>query len=148
MGKKQLVSTLAICAVSAAGTSASPVIEQVCESTEQIAAAVPSVMENIPTVSSADEDTAPTFTGGEVFLKSYIKKKVAASGISDKGAVEVSFVVNAKGCIQAAKVTKSAGEVMDKTALAIVTGMPRWRPGTANGVAVDKPAKVIVVFGE
>lgn len=83
-----------------------------------------------------------------MFLKAYIKKKVAASGISDKGSVEVSFVVDAKGSIQSAKVTKSAGEAMDKAALAIVSGMPRWKPGTTNGAAVDKPAKVTVVFGE
>lgn len=37
---------------------------------------------------------------------------------------------------------------MDKAALAIVSGVPRWKPGTTNGAAVDKPAKVTVVFGE
>ena len=148
MDKKNLVSALAICAASATGANACPLAEQANPLSLQDMAAPATSLASTPSESTATQDTAPTFTGGEMFLKAYIKKKVAASGISDKGSVEVSFVVDAKGCIQSAKVTKSAGEAMDKAALAIVSGMPRWKPGTTNGAAVDKPSKVTVVFGE
>ena len=96
----------------------------------------------------AQVDAEPSFPGGEIFLKAYLKKKLLHSGVSGKGDVVVSFRVDAKGNIYGAEVTQSAGATLDTAAFNIVTGMPRWRPGLANGEPADKPASVTVSFGK
>jgi TonB family protein len=93
-------------------------------------------------------DSEPSFPGGEIFLKAYLKKKLLHSGVSGTGDVVVSFRVDKKGNIYGAEVTKSAGGTLDTAAFDIVTGMPRWRPGLANGEPADKPASVTVSFGK
>ncbi|MBR6202997.1 MAG: TonB family protein [Bacteroidaceae bacterium] len=98
--------------------------------------------------SNVQGDTDPSFPGGEVFLQAYLKKKLLHSGVSGKGDVVVSFMVDKKGNIYNAEVTQSAGSTLDTAAFNIVTGMPRWRPGYTNGQPVDKSAKVTVSFGK
>ena len=98
--------------------------------------------------SNVQGDTDPSFPGGEVFLQAYLKKKLLHSGVSGKGDVVVSFMVDKKGNIYNAEVTQSAGSTLDTAAFNIVTGMPRWRPGYTNGQPADKPAKVTVSFGK
>ena len=93
-------------------------------------------------------DADPSFPGGEVFLQAYLKKKLLHSGVSGKGDVVISFMVDKKGNIYNAEVTQSAGSTLDTAAFNIVTGMPRWRPGLTNGQPADKPAKVTVSFGQ
>ena len=98
--------------------------------------------------SDVQSDADPSFPGGEVFLQAYLKKKLLHSGVSGKGDVVVSFMVDKKGNIYNAEVTQSAGSTLDTAAFNIVTGMPRWRPGLTNGQPADKPAKVTVNFGK
>lgn len=100
------------------------------------------------TEKEAQGDTDPSFPGGEVFLKAYLKKKLLHSGVSGKGDVVVSFHVDKNGNIYGAEVTKSAGSTLDTAAFNIVTGMPRWRPGLTKGEPADKPASVTVSFGQ
>ncbi len=95
----------------------------------------------------ATGDTEPSFPGGDIFLQAYLKKKLLHSNVSGKGDVVVSFHVDKQGNIYGAEVTKSAGGTLDTQAFDIVTGMPRWKPGTTNGEPVDKPASVTVHFG-
>lgn len=96
----------------------------------------------------AQGDTEPSFRGGEMFLKAYLKKKLLHSNVSGTGDVVISFRVDEKGNIHHAEVTQSAGSILDTAAFNIVTGMARWIPGTTNGVPVDKPASVTVSFGK
>ncbi|MDE7118262.1 MAG: energy transducer TonB [Bacteroidaceae bacterium] len=96
----------------------------------------------------AQGDTDPSFPGGEIFLKAYLKKKLLHSGVSGTGDVVVSFHVDKNGNIYGAEVTKSAGSTLDTAAFNIVTGMPRWRPGLTKGEPADKPASVTVSFGQ
>ena len=96
----------------------------------------------------ADGNTDPSFPGGDLFLESYLKKKITHSGVSGTGDVVVSFMVDKKGNIYGAEVTQSAGSTLDTAAFNIVTGMPRWRPGYTDGEPADKPAKVTVSFGK
>lgn len=98
--------------------------------------------------SKVQGDADPSFPGGEVFLQAYLKKKLLHSGVSGKGAVVISFMVDKKGNIYNAEVTQSAGSTLDTAAFNIVTGMPRWRPGLTNGQPADKPAQVTVSFGQ
>lgn len=94
----------------------------------------------------AEGDTDPSFPGGDIFLQSYLKKKILHSGVTGTGTVVISFRVDAKGNIYGAEVTQSAGSALDTAAFNIVTGMPRWKPGLTNGQPADKPAQVTVVF--
>lgn len=112
----------------------------------QVSAVADSVAKTEP--SNVQGDTDPSFPGGEVFLQAYLKKKLLHSGVSGKGDVVVSFMVDKKGNIYNAEVTQSAGSTLDTAAFNIVTGMPRWRPGYTNGQPADKPAKVTVSFGK
>ncbi|MBR1668320.1 MAG: energy transducer TonB [Bacteroidaceae bacterium] len=96
----------------------------------------------------AETDTDPEFPGGEIFLQAYLKKKLLHSGVNGKGDVVVSFMVDKKGNIYGAEVTKSAGSTLDTAAFNIVTGMPRWRPGLTKGEPAEKPASVTVSFGK
>lgn len=96
----------------------------------------------------AQGEAEPSFPGGEIFLKAYLKKKLLHSGVGGKGTVEVSFRVDTKGNIYGAEVTKSGGATLDTAAFNIVTGMPRWRPGLRNGSPADLPTSVTVTFGE
>ncbi|MBQ6749409.1 MAG: hypothetical protein IJR02_01410 [Bacteroidaceae bacterium] len=57
------------------------------------------------------------------------------------------FLERSAATARAACRTKSAGGTLDTQAFDIVTGMPRWKPGTTNGEPVDKPASVTVHFG-
>ena len=98
--------------------------------------------------SKVQGDADPSFPGGEVFLQAYLKKKLLHSGVSGKGTVVISFMVDKKGNIYNAEVTQSAGSTLDTAAFNIVTGMPRWRPGLTNGQPADKPAQVTVSFGQ
>lgn len=96
----------------------------------------------------AQRDTEPSFPGGDMFLEAYLKKKLLHTGVSGKGDVVVSFRVDKNGNIYQAEVTQSAGSTLDTAAFNIVTGMPRWVPGRANGEPADKPAQVTVHFGK
>lgn len=93
-------------------------------------------------------DTDPSFPGGDVFMKAYLKKKLLHTNVSGTGDVVVSFRVDPNGNIYNAEVTQSAGSTLDTAAFNIVTGMPRWRPGLTNGKPADKPASVTVSFGK
>lgn len=95
-----------------------------------------------------DPNAEPSFPGGEIFLEAYLKKKLLHSGVVGKGDVVVSFRVDEKGNLYGAEVTQSAGTTLDTAAFNIVTGMPRWVPGRAEGEPVDKPASVTVSFGK
>lgn len=96
----------------------------------------------------AQGDAEPSFPGGEIFLKAYLKKKLLHTGVNGKGQVVVSFRVDTKGNIYGAEVTKSGGSTLDTAAFNIVTGMPRWRPGLRKGSPADLPTSVTVTFGE
>lgn len=95
------------------------------------------------------KDSDPYFPGGEIFLEAYLKKKITHSNVSGTGEVVVSFMVDKKGNIYGAEVAQSSGNnALDTAAYNIVTGMPHWKPGYADGVPADKPAQVTISFGK
>lgn len=93
-----------------------------------------------------ENDTVPTFPGGQMFLDAYIAKKVEQVAAKGKGEVVVSFKVDKKGYIYGAEVTKSAGNALDTEAFNIVTSMPKWKPAKKDGIAVEGNAQVTVKF--
>lgn len=54
-----------------------------------------------------------------------------------EGKVIVRFVVTANGAIRRVEVVKSAGAILDKEAVRIVSQMPAWAPGIKDGKPVN-----------
>jgi protein TonB len=79
----------------------------------------------------------PEFPGGKAALMAYIQRSlrypVEALEADIEGRVIISFVVNAKGEIEDAKVARGIGGGCDKEALRMVNAMPKWKPGRQNG---------------
>ncbi len=129
-----------------------------------------------PMVSTSDEnsdgvfsdyETMPQFPGGDVALKDFIHKniqmpiEVVEAGIQCK--IFVSFVVEKDGSATGFKIVKST--IMDKNgnpipnnskllkscekeALRVLKLMPRWQPGTQNGIPVRVKFSSPIVFDE
>lgn len=87
-----------------------------------------------------DIQKAPAFPGGEAemlkFLSANIKYPALARENAIQGSVVISFVVQADGTVGDAKIVKDIGAGCGKEALRVVSLMPRWKPGEANGEPV------------
>lgn len=83
----------------------------------------------------------PTFPGGEAELMKYLSKNLsyptlaAENGI--QGTVLLQFVVQKDGSIGEVKVVRSKDPDLDKEAVRVVKGMPKFIPGRMNGQAVN-----------
>lgn len=95
-------------------------------------------------------DTPPSFPGGESALNDYLEKNVKypqnsyENGV--EGVVAVGFVVAIDGSLKNAKVIKFVDPDLEKEALRVVNGMPKWIPAEKNGAQVEAPAEVDVPF--
>jgi protein TonB len=82
----------------------------------------------------------PDFPGGEAELFKYLQKNIKypemarESGIS--GVVYVKFVVDKRGKISDIVLLRGIGGGCDEEAVRVVKGMPDWKPGRQNGMAV------------
>jgi protein TonB len=82
----------------------------------------------------------PDYPGGQEELYKYLQKNIRypemarSNGI--QGTVYVQFVVNKYGKIKDAKVLRGIGGGCDEEAIRVVMGMPDWKPGKQNGLAV------------
>jgi len=85
-------------------------------------------------------EQAPEFPGGTNALYDYLRKNMKypaicrESGIT--GRVIVSFTVNKDGSIVDVEVVKGVHPQMDKEAVRVVSGMPKWKPGEQRGKPV------------
>jgi protein TonB len=102
-----------------------------------------------PTVYKVVEQM-PEFPGGEKALYEWIGKNIKypqkAMEANKSGTVRVSFVVNEDGSISNVEVPKPIGFDMDKEAIRVVSGMPKWAPGKMNGKAVKVLFKIPIQF--
>ena len=84
----------------------------------------------------------PEFPGGQAALLEYLRKNIKYPNICREngiqGRVLVSFVVNKDGSIVDPEVVKSVNPSLDKEALRVIAGMPKWKPGSQRG----KPVRV------
>ncbi len=83
----------------------------------------------------------PSFQGkGQEGFRTWIAKNLrypeiaAENGISGK--VYVQFAVNSKGKVVDAVVVRGVDPALDKEAVRVVTGSPKWSPGKQRGKAV------------
>lgn len=103
----------------------------------------------VPDYSSGLE-VKPEFPGGRDFLTDYLKGEVNTKGLVEEGddpvRVVVEFTVKADGSISGAGILRHGSEGMDAEALRVIAAMPRWKPGTIDGVPADIKVKVPVTF--
>ena len=92
----------------------------------------------------------PSFPGGPSalmqYLNSNIKYPVVAEENGVQGRVVCTFVVERDGSITDVRVVKSVDPSLDKEAVRVVKGMPKWIPGKQNGSAVRVKYTVPVTF--
>ena len=92
----------------------------------------------------------PSFLGGAsgvmAYLSQSIKYPVVAKENGVQGRVIVIFVVERDGSITDVKVAKSVDPSLDKEAVRVIKGMPKWRPGKQNGAAVRVKYTIPVTF--
>jgi len=94
--------------------------------------------------------TLPGFPGGLRALTQYIKENMQYPQLaleSDvEGVVYVSFMVNQRGEVENPSVFKGLGYGCDEEALRLVSEMPRWIPGSKDGLPVDMSYTLPVTF--
>ena len=92
----------------------------------------------------------PLFPGGDAALMAYLRDNIhyptvaAENGV--QGRVVVGFVVERDGSITDVNVLRSIDPSLDREAMRVVKGMPRWTPGKQNGSAVRVKYQVPVTF--
>ena len=93
----------------------------------------------------------PEFPGGMAALMKYLKETINYPRISrengSQGKAFINFVVNTDGSIQDIEVLRSSSDpYLDKEAMRVVGGMPKWNPGKQAGKAVRVRFTLPVTF--
>lgn len=97
-----------------------------------------------------DANDQPTFPGGMEAMYTFLNKSMKypemeyEAGI--QGTVHVQFTVAKDGSIVDAKVLRTVSEGLDREALRVVKGMPKWNPGTIDGKPVKCRFNLPLVF--
>ncbi len=133
--------------------------ESVIASTEELGEAVEikyvpvAVEEEEPEEQTIFEvvEKMPEFpNGGMAGLMQYLSKNIKYPTIAQEngtqGRVIVQFVVNRDGSIVDPKVLRSVDPYLDKEAVRVISGMPKWKPGEQRGKPVRVKYTVPVVF--
>ena len=111
------------------------------------------VVEELPeeeTIYNVVEDQ-PEFPGGMQALMKYLRDNIKYPSISrqnnSQGRAYINFVVNTDGSITDVEVMKSTNDVyLDKEAVRVVSGMPKWKPGKQQGKTVRVKYTLPVMF--
>ena len=95
-------------------------------------------------------DKGPQFLGGPGAFNMYVKKNlrfpISANRLFEDGHVTVEFFVEADGSITGANIVKGLGPAYDREVLRIINTMPKWIPGTQNGIPSRERVERIIVF--
>lgn len=81
----------------------------------------------------------PQFPGGDDSLKAYVRRNIKyppmAQDNGKQGSVYVRFIVEKDGSVTGVNVVKgvSGAAELDKEAVRVISGMPKWKPGLMNG---------------
>lgn len=82
----------------------------------------------------ADPKVCPRFEGNiKEYLKQHIKYPMEAASNGEQGRVVLGFLVKKDGSLKGIKVMRSVSKALDREAIRVVKGMPKWIPGTMNG---------------
>ena len=88
-------------------------------------------------------ETKPMFQGGDAnnfsrWVATHLQYPEIAKENGLSGKVFVQFVINQKGEVQDVKIARGVDPALDKEAIRVVQGLPKWKPGSQRG----KPVKV------
>lgn len=92
----------------------------------------------------------PSFPGGDAALMRYLSKNIKYPPLAEEngiqGRVICSFVVERDGSVSDIRIKRSVDPSLDKEAIRVVSGMPRWIPGRQNGQMVRVKYTLPVTF--
>ena len=92
----------------------------------------------------------PSFPGGREELFKYlaynVKYPIDATKNKIEGRILVTFVVEHDGSISNVDVANSVYPSLDKESIRVVSGMPKWIPGKANGKTVRVKYTIPITF--
>ena len=92
----------------------------------------------------------PSFPGGDVALMQYLSKNIKyppeAEEMGIQGRVICTFVVERDGSVSDIRIARSVDPSLDKEAIRVVSGMPKWIPGRQNGQSVRVKYTLPVTF--
>ena len=92
----------------------------------------------------------PSFPGGREELFKYltynVKYPIDAAKNKIEGRILVTFVVEHDGSISNVDVANSVYPSLDKESIRVVSGMPKWIPGKANGKTVRVKYTIPITF--
>ena len=95
-------------------------------------------------------DGNPQFPGGQAALVEYLCQNLRypydAQRDSIQGRVFVSFVVDKDGSVVCVNVAQSVHPSIDKEAVRVVEGMPKWKPGMNKGKNVRVKFTLPITF--
>lgn len=95
-------------------------------------------------------DEEPQYPGGESALTKYINRSREyprrAYRNRVQGRVTCGFVVNTDGSISNIEVIRGVDPDLDREAVRVISGMPRWLPGRLSGTTVPTYYTVTVPF--
>lgn len=95
-------------------------------------------------------DQQPEFPGGTEALMNHLVKTLQYPKAAQKDGVEgkvfVVFTVKADGAIADVAVKRGVREDLDNEAVRVVKAMPKWKPGRADGKAVDAQMTLPIGF--
>lgn len=112
---------------------------------------------NAPAATDGDEEVfevvekMPRFpNGGMPGLMQYLGKNIrypeAAHKAGTQGRVTVQFVVAKDGSIGNVSILRGVDPALDAEAIRVISGMPKWKPGTQKGEPVNVRYTVPVMF--
>jgi protein TonB len=92
----------------------------------------------------------PSFPGGEAALMQYLSKNIKYPPFAEEnniqGRVICTFVVERDGSVTDIHIAKGVDPSLDKEAIRVVSGMPKWIPGRQNGQSVRVKYTLPVTF--
>ena len=91
-----------------------------------------------------------TYPGGESAMYHYLAQNIKypeeAAKNDIQGRVTVRFTVKTDGSLTNLAVVKGVDPALDKEAVRVISGMPRWNPATVGGKAVESTYTIPVSF--
>ncbi|WP_336325119.1 M56 family metallopeptidase [Porphyromonas pogonae] len=92
----------------------------------------------------------PSFPGGQAALMKYLAKNIQYPADAQKkniqGKVVVTFIVNKDGSLSDINIARGVDTSLDKEALRVIEGMPKWKPGKQKGEIVRCKFALPVVY--
>ena len=92
----------------------------------------------------------PSFPGGTGALMQYLSKNIKYPPVAEEmgiqGRVICTFVVERDGSVSDIRIARSVDPSLDKEAIRVVSGMPKWIPGRQNGQMVRVKYTLPVTF--